>query len=160
MRSSHRGSVRASALALIQDDDRDAIAGRQRCVRRHVPLTCGFATPLPAPSLCSRPRCPARRCLGRAPCRLVARVEPRRAHNRGHVFIGLDPKRLGRFGHYGTSCLPRRARIPTQRLVFDLAPPRSRSSEPKKPTHVPRVHRCTVLYESAYELQSQFTTGA
>ena len=101
------------------------LPGRQRRVRPHVPLTCGFATPLPAPSLCSRPRYPASPVPSGAPCHLVARATPRSAQNRGRVFLCSDPNRLSRFGHHEASCAPRRARIPTQRLVFDLAPPRN-----------------------------------
>ena len=119
-------------------------AGLQRCVA-HVPLTCGYAAPLPAPSLCSRPRYPASPVPSGAPCHLVARATPRSAQNRGRVFLCSDPKRLSRFGHHEASCAPRRARIPTQRPVFGLETPPSYQRQAKKPDHMSGVHRCTVL---------------
>ncbi len=118
-------------------------AGRQRCVA-HVPLTCGYAAPLPAPSLCSRPRYPASPVPSGAPCHLVARATPRSAQNRGRTFLCSDPKRLSRFGHHEASCAPRRARIPTQRPVFGLETPPRYQRQAKKPDHVSWVHRCTV----------------
>ena len=132
-------------LLVVQDAHQDANAGRQRRVRPHVPLTCGFVTPLPAPSLCSRPRYPASPVPSGAPCHLVARATPRSAQNRGRIFLCSDPKRLSRFGQHEASCAPRRARIPTQRPVFGLETPPSYQRQAKKPDHVSGVHRCTVL---------------
>ena len=110
-----------------------------------MPLTCGFATPLPAPSLCSRPRYPASPVPSGAPCHLVARATPRSAQNRGRIFLCSDPKRLSRFGHHEASCAPRRARIPTQRPVFGLETPPSYQRQAKKPDHMSGVHKPTVI---------------
>jgi hypothetical protein len=65
--SGYSGSTRSSAgLRRMQlvISSKNELRYRQHFIRRHVPLTCGFATPLPAPSLYSRPRCHARRRLG------------------------------------------------------------------------------------------------
>ena len=63
----YSGSTRSSAgprrMKLVISS-KNELRYRQHFIRRHVPLTCGFATPLPAPSLYSRPRCHARRRLG------------------------------------------------------------------------------------------------